>query len=693
MTNELLYERRAISAAQSLSPLTRLRGDTIPSYDQLYPLLIAPVFRHGYVPHDLVQAHFLNAWIMSSACIPVFLLARRATGRSWAAYLVALLSVTLPWIFYSDFLLTEVAAYPAFLWGVLGVQAATANPSPRTDVLAVGGIALAFFARTQFAILAIVLPLAILAHELGRVSHGTARARVRDGLLAAVRAHRVLTALYGAFLLVAVLLLAAGRLHEVLGVYGDTISGNLLPSGTGKWFLVHMATIALGLGILPYVAGVAWLLANLVRPSGSKELHAFACVGAIAVSLITLQVTIFDVRFGGGLIVHDRYLFYVAPVVLLGFVCALVDRRRPRWSLLLPTALVATGFALFYFGIYPILNSDTPVSDLNDFILRVCNNTVTTAQAALAVTTVMLSLVFVQCAALLRRSHLTALLVALLLLALPAETGYTFVRLFRVNGWSGRPVTLHYGDVIDWIDRTAGTRAKVTMLPYPLVPGDFWQSYPFWRDVEFWNKSVVRAAYITGGIFESTGGTFPKIYLEFNQTTGAANVSPTRFAAEGAHESRFRISGAARPVDHGVRLIDAAMPWRADWLTYGLTDDGWTKPGVTARVRVFAQPGQRRPVSRFLTFQIWTPTDVPSRPYRIASSLEQVAGAATNRHTVFARVRVCVPAHGYAEARVSSSGHSMIYGDMRDLANFSVPRQAGIFLAEIALADELGPPC
>src|SRR5437867_7932671 len=98
MTNELLYERRAISAAQSLSPVPRLRGEVIQSFDQLYPLLIAPAFRHGFVPHDLIQAHFLNAWIMSSACIPAFLLARRATGRSWAAYLLALLSVTIPWI-------------------------------------------------------------------------------------------------------------------------------------------------------------------------------------------------------------------------------------------------------------------------------------------------------------------------------------------------------------------------------------------------------------------------------------------------------------------------------------------------------------------------------------------------------------------------------------------------------------------
>src|SRR5581483_6903827 len=102
MTNELLYERRAIASAQTLSPLPQIRGTVIQSFDQLYPLLIAPVFRYGLVPGDLIQAHFLNAWIMSSACIPVFLLARRVTGRAWAAYAAAFLAVTIPWIMYSS---------------------------------------------------------------------------------------------------------------------------------------------------------------------------------------------------------------------------------------------------------------------------------------------------------------------------------------------------------------------------------------------------------------------------------------------------------------------------------------------------------------------------------------------------------------------------------------------------------------
>ena len=47
MTDELLYERLAISVAHLGSPLPHVRGELIPNGSQLYPLLIAPVFRHG----------------------------------------------------------------------------------------------------------------------------------------------------------------------------------------------------------------------------------------------------------------------------------------------------------------------------------------------------------------------------------------------------------------------------------------------------------------------------------------------------------------------------------------------------------------------------------------------------------------------------------------------------------------------
>src|SRR5438093_8283712 len=70
MTDELLYERLAISVARGHSPLPRVHATLVPNVNQLYPLLIAPVFGEQLVPQSLHAAHLLNAFVISSACIP-----------------------------------------------------------------------------------------------------------------------------------------------------------------------------------------------------------------------------------------------------------------------------------------------------------------------------------------------------------------------------------------------------------------------------------------------------------------------------------------------------------------------------------------------------------------------------------------------------------------------------------------------
>ena len=149
MTDELLYERLAISIARLHSPLPRVHGELIANVNQLYPFLLAPFFRHGLVPAALHDSHVLNAFVMSSASIPAVLLSRRVTERRSLSYLVATLSVCIPWIALSSFLLTEVVAYPSFLWAVLGLQRAAVSPRARNDVLALAAVAIAILARTQ----------------------------------------------------------------------------------------------------------------------------------------------------------------------------------------------------------------------------------------------------------------------------------------------------------------------------------------------------------------------------------------------------------------------------------------------------------------------------------------------------------------------------------------------------------------
>jgi hypothetical protein len=687
MTDELLYERLAIAIARTGSPVPRVHGVSVHSFSQLYPLLIAPAFAHGGVPHDLHLAHLANAWIMSSACIPAFLLARRVTRRPWAGYLVGTLAVLMPWIVYAPFLLTEVAAYPAFLWCLLALHRATAAPSPRTDVVALLGLALAYFARTEFAVLLVVPPLAIAASAWGR-----------RPLRETARAHRVLLAGYGLLALAAVVLAAAGRLADALGTYRTTVGSRSLPHGFLRSLLEHLSTLSLGVGILPLVVGLAWLLANLVRrPEDDDELRAFAALASVAGAALLVEVTVYDLRFGGGF-VHDRYLVYLLPLVLVAFVCALLDPRRPRVSLALSAALVAAGFAL---GGAPDvalpdrfgrLNPDTPIAAFWK-LARDAFGGAGAARVALALAAVAAAGVFALAARFLRPRQLVAAGTVLLVVALPLETGYVLRELLDHDGWASRPLTGPPAGTLTWIDGTLGRNASVAIVPHP-TSEDYFASQQVWRDLEFWNLAVDRdVQYPDRGVFQPTGDAFPKVYPRFDPRTGASDVSPAPFVAQAEKETRFRISGPVRATVGGVLLIRAGPRWRTDWLTSGLYDDGWTMPGRSARVRVFAKPGQRGARTRYLTFQVWAPDGVANRPFAVASNLQRDAGAVSEGTTAVRTVRVCVPAEGFAEVSLRTPQSSAIPGDLTSTSTIDVPRRGGVFLAQIALADEVGPRC
>ncbi|HEY6606988.1 MAG TPA: hypothetical protein VIZ44_11585, partial [Gaiellaceae bacterium] len=229
MTDELLYERLAISVAQHHSPLPQIHGEVIGNVNQLYPLLLAPLYHNVLVPSGLHDAHLLNAIVMSSAGVPAFLLARRVTQSVRLSYVVAALTICVPWIVLSSFLMTEVVAYPAFLWAVLLLQQAAVSPRPHNDIALLVALGIATFARTQFAVFLVVVPVALFLHQLAFTEARSWVARVRGAVRGLVSGHRVLAVTYAVLAVVAVALLIAGRLSSVLGTYSVTAEGNLVP--------------------------------------------------------------------------------------------------------------------------------------------------------------------------------------------------------------------------------------------------------------------------------------------------------------------------------------------------------------------------------------------------------------------------------------------------------------------------------
>jgi hypothetical protein len=125
-------------------------------------------------------------------------------------------------------------------------------------------------------------------------------------------------------------------------------------------------------------------------------------------------------------------------------------------------------------------------------------------------------------------------------------------------------------------------------------------------------------------------------------------------------------------------------------MTFGLYDDGWTKPGRPARIRVFATRTMTRPRLRYLGLGVLSTTE---RPFTIASNRQRVHALANGGDRVFNIVAVCVPPHGYSDVRLTSRGRSQIYGDPRNAVSAFTPRFGSVLLTEVAVANEIGPAC
>jgi hypothetical protein len=687
MTDELVYEHLGLAVSQLHSPLPHLHGELVRSLAQLYPLLISPWLASGYIPHDLHQVHVFNAWLMTSACIPAYLLARRVSGRQWVAYTMLALTAGIPWILYSTVLLTEVAAYPAFLWAVLAMEKAVAAPSRRNDALVVVALTVAFFARTQFLMLVGVLVAALVVHYLFRRDAG-ASALVRD--------HVVLWSVLAALAAAALGVRLSGHSLIWLSVYGSQLATGYIPPGTAGLVAPHAANLAFGTGILPFVVGVGWLLANVVRPPASRDLHAFACIGAAAVVIVVPAITAWDLRIGH--FVLDRYLYYLVPVALLAFVCALLDPKRPRWSLLLPAAVVIWGFlarlqeTFLWSGPLP-LSTDSPGAWLYRPIADLGGGGTRGASAILAVLTVLVVALFLVAERRLRPDVLTRAAVALLLVGMPVYTVLTFDKLLSRNGHSSRPLTLSQSGRLDWLDRLVGTDARVTQVPYP-ISTSFYVSLQFWRDLEFWNKSVRYSVhYPTDDVYADAVIWFPNNRLAFDPRTGRASATLSPYVVASVGETRFRLAGDVQLQRADAMLIRTRSPWRAEWLTSGLYDDGWSRPGRPVRLRVFAVPGQDGAARRLISLHFSPPDGVAKLDYAISSNVGLASGSLAAGGEAHEAVEVCVPAGGFADVVLTTPNRSRIPGDLRSREYLQIPREGGLLLQDVSLADEVLGRC
>jgi hypothetical protein len=567
MTDELQYAKLATHIGDTLSPLPTLRGVHVSAYAQLYPALVAPFFGTLSAPGAFHAAHWLNGVLFASASVPAYLLARELALTPRWSLVCSALSVAIPWNVESAFVMSESAAYPIFLWTVFAFSRAVVNPSPRRDALAIAAVLLAILTRTQFLLLALVLPVTIVLVE-GR------RAFAR---------HRVLAAASVPGLVVALLFRS-----RLLGSYSVIASGSILPWRAFERAGPHLDAIGVGIGLLPLLVGGAWLVANGLRRSPLALLILVTVIG------LTLEASSYDVHVGGGLAgVRSRYLFYVAPLLMIAMVRAVNDARLPVVALAGVTAFVVATVVEHDFPRVAGLYVDAPEAVLNGLI-RDSGGRAFVAVAAAVLTLALMVLRLPQ--------KVLAMGVCAFAFAFSAGTAAaTWQRLLTSHGPSGRPVTDLHGLVLDWVDRALPSGGDAAILPYP-TSTDWSYSAIEWWDVELWNGSVDRA-YHVGDTWDYA--PFPARQLHADPSTGvvAGTGNAPPYVVASPADPRLGLAGTTVVKNYGLAVLHVERPYRLLWQSHGLDPDGWTRPGRRAWIHVFPERGQRSWIELTISLQ------------------------------------------------------------------------------------------
>src|SRR3954452_13099488 len=316
MPDELRYVKQAISwgSGRPVVPGT----ETWVTASQLQPILLAPIWALFSSWRAYQLTHLATSLLFASAVFPAYLLARAVLRSKPWALVAAGLSIVVPWSVMAGVVMLENAAYPAALWALYAVHRAGVRQTRRADWVALGVLAVAYFTRSQLLVLWAALPAVLVVQAL----------RFPPASLEPTRRLRTIVSLHWPVFALGAAVVLAGAIDRRY-LIGDSPQGSKLGIESFAFGREMLIYVALGVGMLPLALSIAWVLATLARPV-SVERHAYAVILLVIVGLLAVVV-------GGGSRgfvpndelrgVNDRYLLYAAPLLIIGMLASLLDRR------------------------------------------------------------------------------------------------------------------------------------------------------------------------------------------------------------------------------------------------------------------------------------------------------------------------------------------------------------------------------
>jgi Dolichyl-phosphate-mannose-protein mannosyltransferase len=289
----------------------RILGEPTRFYTLVYPTLAGgPLSLGGYT-----LLKWLQALVMSTTAIPVYLWGRSLVSRGWALAAAAL-TLAVPGLVYSGELMTEVAFYPVLVLAAWLMARALDEPSRANQLLAVAAIVLAAATRLQALVL---VPAYVTALGL-KLFLDRERPRAALRHLPALAGLALFAASWSAWQVAT----GSGKGTDVLGAYRSAGEVSYGVADAARYVVYHLADVLLVTGVVPACAVALLLLRGRQAP---PALRAYLAVTVSLTAWLVVEVGVFASRLVGTL--AERNLFPLAPLFFLGLV-AWLQQGAPR---------------------------------------------------------------------------------------------------------------------------------------------------------------------------------------------------------------------------------------------------------------------------------------------------------------------------------------------------------------------------
>jgi hypothetical protein len=289
-------------------------GGTPDFYGVVYPALVGLPLAVLDPDRAYVLLKALQAAVMSLAAVPVYLWGRSLMSSRWAL-VAAALTLALPGLAFTGFLMTEVAFYPVLVLTAWAMARALVRPTLGRQATVVAAVLVATMTRLQAIVL---VPAFALAVALDAALARTWLRGLRRFLPAAAGFAAV------AVLWIAVTLLGGGG---ALGAYSVTGEATYGAWDAVRFTLYHAADLLLLTAVVPVVAVVLLAVEAARGRERAPEARAYLAVTAAIALVSVAAVGVFASRWLGRL--AERNLIALAPLLFLGFALWL-DRGAPR---------------------------------------------------------------------------------------------------------------------------------------------------------------------------------------------------------------------------------------------------------------------------------------------------------------------------------------------------------------------------